>query len=206
MKPLDEFLININQFAPTCPEPTAFWAIRQAAIDFCEATRSWRYEDEFNVTDQYAQGITTPFGSVLLDIEEVRFDGCALTRVTPAYLDARYHNWRDAEVASGPAYVTQTEMNTIRIFPVQDGAVKVSLWLKPAQDCDELPDYLSDQYRETIANGALGRILALPGKAFTNVQLAVAFSAAFAGKLDGLRTLGFKGQQRAPMRTKSSNF
>lgn len=206
MKPLDEFLININQYAPTCPEPTAFWAIRQAAIDFCEATRSWRYEDEFNVADQYAQGISAPYGSVIAEIEEVRFDGCRLERVTPAYLDDRYHNWRDAEMTSGPQYVTQTEMNTIRIYPVQDGIVKVALWLKPSQDCEELPDYLSDQYREVIANGALGRILALPGKAFTNVQLAVAFSAAFAARLDGLKTLGFKGQQRAPMRTRSANF
>jgi hypothetical protein len=206
MKPLDEFLIHINQYAPTCPEPTAFFAIRQAAIDFCEATRSWRYEDEFNVADQYAQGISTPYGSVIAEIEGVRFDGYRLERVTPAYLDERYHNWRDAGMTSGPQYVTQTEMNTIRIFPLQDGTVKVSMWLKPAQDCEELPDYLADQYREVIANGALGRILALPGKAFTNVQLAVAFSAAFAAKLDGLKTLGFKGQQSAPMRTRPANF
>lgn len=206
MKPLDEFLININQYAPTCPEPTAFWAIRQAAIDFCEATRTWRYEDEFTVADQYAQGITTPFGSVLSDIETVRFNGCDLTKVTPGYLDERYHNWRDEQMASAPAYVTQTEMNTIRIFPIQEGTVKVALWLKPAQDCDELPDYLSDQYREIIANGALGRILALPGKAFTNVQMALAFSSAFASKIDGLKTLGFKGQHGAPMRTRSANF
>ena len=206
MKPLDEFLININQFAPTCPEPTAFWAIRQAAIDFCEATRTWRYEDEFSVTDEYAQGITTPFGSVLLDIEQVRFNGCPLKRVTNAYLDERYPRWRDAEMTSAPNYVTQTEMNTIRIHPVQDGTVRVALWLKPTQDCDELPDYLSDQYREVIANGALGRILAIPGKPFTNLQLAVAFSSAFAGKLDGLRLMGFKGQQRGPMRTRSDTF
>ena len=39
MKPIDDFLPLILPRAPGCPEPIAFDAIRQAAIEFCERTR-----------------------------------------------------------------------------------------------------------------------------------------------------------------------
>ena len=115
-------------------------------------------------------------------------------------------NWRSGGVKSDskPKYVTQTEPNTIRLVPFQAGDVKLSLFLKPAQDADELPDFLADQHRETIAWGALGRILLIPNQSFTNPEMGAAFGQAFQQKLDGKSTMGVTGQQRAPVRTRPS--
>lgn len=207
MKSLDEFLKSINQYAPGCATPTAHFGIRQAAIEFCERTRLWRYEDEFIVTAAEAEGITTPTGSVLQDIECVTFNGGApLMPKTVQWLDTNEPGWRKGIITGTPQYVTQIEPNTIRLVPGEAGTVNIGVWLKPAQDCDELPDFLADQYRETIAHGALGRILLMPNQSFTNGTLAAAFLANFEAKLSALSGKGTTGQQRARVRTKASFY
>ena len=203
---LDAFLPNIRLYAPGVADPTAYFAIRQAAIEFCERSRTWRFDDEFNVTTDDAEGLLAPANSVVLDIDGVWFNGQKLTPKTPNQLDKLLPTWRSGadKSTSKPLYVTQTALNTIQIVPFQAGKLKLSLFLKPAQDADELPDFLADQHRETIAWGALGRILLIPNQSFTNPEMGAVFGQLFQQKLDGKSTIGSTGQQRAPVRTKAS--
>ena len=206
MKDLDAFIPNIRMYAPGVSDPTAYFAIRQAAIEFCERTRAWRYDDELAVTAEQVDGISTPSNSVILDIEGVWFDGTKLKPKSPGTLDTLVPNWRSGATkpTTKPKYVTQTELNTFRLVPFMAGTVKFSIFLKPSQDATEVPDFMVDQYRETIAHGALARILLIPNQSFTNPEMAAAFGMAFQQKLDGKSTLGIVGQQRAPIRTKAS--
>ncbi len=204
MKPIDSILGSINPYAPGCAAPTAYFAIRQAAIEFCERTRLWRYEDEFDVSAAESESIVTPYGSVLLDIERASCDGEPLEPRTVAWLDERMPTWRDGGAVGDPKYLTQLELNTMRIVPGKAGTVKISVWLKPSQDCMDLPDFMVDQYREIIAHGALGRILMMPNQPYTNGDLGAGFMASFQGKLVGLSGKSVTGQQRARVRTKAS--
>jgi hypothetical protein len=206
MKELDLFMPHILPFAPGCAEPTAFYGIRQAAIDFCERTRLWRYEDEFTVSTDLSEAIMAPYGAVVHEIEQVLFDGQPLEPKTTQWLDQRQIGWRAGSLSGRPNYVTQTAPDTLQVVPAYAGTVNLSLWLKPSQDCDELPDFMVDQYRETIAHGALGRILITPNQSFTSLDLAAIFAQRFAMKIDSLSTKGSTGQQRAPLRTRASNF
>lgn len=203
MKDIAEFLPHIYQYAPGCSAPTAYFGIRQAAIDFCERTRLWRYEDDFDIPGNDVEGITTPYGSVLHEIELIQFGGENLTPKTTAWLDEHCRGWRANEMAGQPCYVVQTEPNTLRVVPWQAGHINLFLWLKPAQDATDLPDFIVDQYRETIAHGALARILAMPGQPFTNEALAASFGALFGGKLDALMRASSRGQQRGRTRTRA---
>jgi len=203
MKPLDAFLTSINPYAPGVAIPTAYFAIRQAAIEFCERTRLWRYEDDFTIGPD-AEAICTPYGSVLLDIERVNFNGDPLVPQTAAWLDERIKGWRTGEVSGVPQYFSQIELNTLRIAPSANGTVNISVWLKPSQDCQDLPDFLADQYREVIAHGALGRILMMPSQPFTNGDLGAGFLSSFERKLTELSGKGITGQQRARVRTRAN--
>ena len=206
MKDLDAFIPNIRMYAPGVSDPAAYFAIRQAAIEFCERTRFWRYEDEFAITSTDIDGLTAPSGSVIYDIDAVWFNGRKLTPKTTGQLDVLEPTWRSGATAqtSTPKYVTQTEPNTIQIVPFQTGQLKFALFLKPSQDATEVPDFLVDQHRETIAHGALARILLIPNQSFTNPEMAAAFGMAFQQKIDGKSAIGITGQQRAPIRTKAS--
>lgn len=203
MKDIADILPHIDQYAPGCPAPTAYFGIRQAAIDFCERTRLWRYEDDFDIPGDESESITTPYGSVLHEIELVQFDDEDLEPQTTDWLDKNCRGWRANELTGQPSYVVQTEPNTLRVVPWVAGHINLFLWLKPSQDATELPDFIIDQYRETIAHGALARILMMPGQPFSNPNLAGTFGALFTSKLDTLMRASARGQQRGRTRTRA---
>lgn len=206
MKDLDEFLPNIRPYAPGVPDLVAYEWIRQAATEFCERTRLWRYEDSFAITGTNPEIIVAPTGAVIHEIERIDFDGEKVAKATPAQLDEWLPDWRAGTLDGTPQWFTQVEPNTISLAPVQAGTLKVWLWLKPAPDAEELPDFISDQYRQIIADGALSRILLIPGQSFTNEALSSVFSGAFQSKLSALFTKGITGQQRARPRSKANFF
>ncbi|HJV52787.1 MAG TPA: hypothetical protein VJ652_15070 [Noviherbaspirillum sp.] len=204
MTELDSFFPIIRQYAPGVADLSAAFGVRQAAIEFCERTRLWRYEDEFDVTDD--EDLLCPSGAVIHEIETIRFNDGKLEPATTQYLDRAMPDWRTETQTSNPRYYTQTAPDTLRLVPRCSGHVNVYLWLKPSQDCDELPDFIGDKYRETIAHGALSRILLIPNQSFTSGDLAGAFGASFQSKLDSLSTKGSTGQQRARARVRGTFF
>lgn len=206
MKDLDEFLKNIRPFAPGVADPTAYEWIRQAAITFCERTRLWRYEDTITITGDNPETVVTPDGAVIHEIERLDFNGAELDEVTPARLDELMAEWRAGTLTGTPGYYTQIAPNTVSLAPIEAGDLGVYMWLKPSQDATELPDFMPDQYRQVIADGALGRILLIPNQSFTNPEMAMAFAASFQSNIDSLSCKGFTGQQRAKQRTRASFY
>ena len=208
MSSLDTFLGHIRPWAPGVPDPTAYKSIRLAAIEFCERTRLWKFEDDYDVTvDDCNSGIFTPNGSVLHDIEIVLFNGQELKPSTTRDLDRREHGWRTGELGGGlPKYYTQIDQSTLRIVPAMEGHVYLCLRLKPTQDATDLPEFISREYTEVIAWGALGRLLTIPGQSYSNPDLAQYYSQKFIDKIDRLNTKGVTGQQNAPKRTRASFF
>ncbi|QMV32517.1 virion structural protein [Ralstonia phage Claudette] len=206
MKPLDVFMPIIHRFAPGCPEPTAFAAIREAAIKFCERTRLWRCDDEFDVTANECADVAVPYGAALYEMELVQFNGRDLRPVSTQWLDEQAPEWRTNTQASQAQYVTQYSEDTLTFYPPDNGRVKVYGLLKPTLDADSLPDFIADKYRKTIADGALSELLIIPGKTWMSADLAVFFGSRFDRELDRLSTKTIKGQQRAPVRTKAQFF
>lgn len=205
MKSIDLILPLIRPYAPGCADPTAYMGIRQAAAEFCERTRLWRYESDFAVTSSDTATVTTPSDSVLHEIELAQFGGVDLERTSTQYLDDRY-NWRSGDLTGPPQFITQTDMNAVRVVPWQAGTLTLHLYLKTAQDADELPDFMVDQYREIIAFGALSRILMVPNQSFSSPQMATFWQAKFDDKLDALTGANIRGQQRAAKRSKPNFF
>ena len=205
MKPIDDFLPLILPRAPGCPEPIAFDAIRQAAIEFCERTRIWRDTDQF-MADEFGD-IFAPAQSVVYQIEDARFDGRRLTPIGVQDLNGMYPDcdWT-TKTGEQPQYVTQLHPDTIKVVPSMSGMVTLTMLLKPTNNAQELPDFIFDQYARTIADGALAEILMIPGQPYTNPQGGAMYSQRFQQRLDSLQVQGLKGQQCAPIHTKASFF
>lgn len=205
MKPIDDFLPLILPRAPGCPEPIAFDAIRQAAIEFCERTRAWRDTDQF-MADEFGD-MFAPAQSVIHQIEDARFDGHRLAPVGVQDLNGLYPDldWTTLQ-GDQPKYVTQLHPNTVKVVPAYSGMITLSLLLKPSNDAMDLPDFIYDQYARTIADGALAEILMIPGQPYTNPQGGAMYSQRFQQRLDSLQAMSLKGQQRAPIHTKASFF
>lgn len=202
---LDAFLPQILVRAQGCPEPIALDAIRQAAIEFCERTRLWRYTDTFDFTGNTE--IATLDYSVLMEIENARMDGRALTPVSINYLNDVYpdQDWEAME-ASFPKFITQKADGTFIVVPAVNGQLKMTLILKPSNDADELPDFIDREYRRVITDGALAEVMLIANQPYTNPDLAAVHGSRFQQSLDSLASKTISGQQRAPVRTKTSLF
>lgn len=208
MSTLDSFLTAVRPWAPGVPDPTAHTAIRNACIEFCERTRLWKYEDDYDVTEaECNDGIFTPDGTDLYDIETVLFDGEKLEPKSTIDLDWLEKGWRTGDLGSGrPRYYTQIDQDTLRIVPAYAGHLYLCLRLKPSQTATDIPDFIAQRYRELIGWGALGRILTIPGQSFSNPELGAFYAARFTEKLDRLSTKGTTGQQAAPKRSRARFF
>ena len=209
MSALDAFLTEVRPWAPGVPDAVAFKSIRGAAIEFCERTRLWKYEDEFNITADDEGDIYTPNGSVLFDLEVMQWEGKDLEPIATRDLDHRIPHWRTtpaSELSGLPQYVTQISLNQLKIVPIQAGSVYLCVRLKPDPNAMIVPDFLAQQYREVIGWGALGRLLTIPGQSYSNNDLAAYYKGLFEQKIDRLNTKGTTGQQNAPKRTRARFF
>lgn len=207
MKSLDAFMTLITPHAKGVPVPTAYNGIRLAAIEFCEKTRLWKYNDTFTVKPTDSEVLCAPAGSVVHEIESARFNGCNLTPKLPSQLDAEQRGWRtDTQTAQESRFITQLELNTITLYPRATGSLDLSLWLKPAYDASELPDFMVDMYRNDIAEGALAYILMTPGQPFSSPDLATFYRMKFDNRLGTLSYKSTVGQQRARPRVKATFY
>lgn len=207
MSSLDSFLPEVRPWAPGVPDQVAYKHLRLAAIEFCERTRLWRFEDDYDITAEDCEAISTPGGSVLHDIEVVLFENRELLPKATRDLDRDMPGWRTGDLGTGlPSYFTQIEQNTIKLVPSAAGHLYLCLRLKPSQDATDLPDFLAAEYRECLGWGALGRILTVPGQSYSNPELASFYMARFSAKLDQLANKGTTGQQNAPKRTRATFF
>lgn len=199
---LDVFLPKINPYAPGCPEPTALAAIITAAQTFCERTRLWRDRDQFNVTPTSCNVMCAPVGANVFEIEGARLNDYELTPISLADLELKHPTWRQYSQGSG-TWITQVEPDTVMVVPATTGTLELALILRPADDADQLPDFLGAHYRQCIADGALAELLMIPGQAFYAPDRSQYYAMRFAAKLDELTTRSIRGQQRAPVRTRA---
>lgn len=207
MSTLDSFLPYVRPWAPGVPDTTAYKNIRFAIIEFCERTRLWKLEDDYDVTEAECNGpITTPSGSILHDIEIVMFNGAELRPEATRDLDRLEPKWRTDAPTGLPKYYTQIDQSTLRVVPAQAGHLYLCLRLKPAADATTIPDFIAAEYAECIGWGALGRILTVPGQSYTSPDLGQFYAQKFSEKLDRLTLKGSTGQQNARKRTRASFY
>lgn len=199
---LDVFLTKIMPYVPGCPEPSAFAAIIKAAQEFCERTRLWRDEDTFTLTPTSCNVVCAPEGADLFEIENALLDGGRLEPTSLSDLNHKYPRWRELDAGQGQ-WITQIEHGSVVVVPKCTGTLKLSTFLRPSDEADQLPDFLSKLYRQCIADGALAEILMLPGQPFTDPSRAQFYSMRFEAKLSELTNRTIKGQQRAPTRVRA---
>ena len=209
---LSEFLPYVTPHCPACPDPVAEFLLRQAAIEFCERTKCWRYVT--SVTISAADSVlVAPSYSEIHEIEKATHDGLDLTPV--AYIDSTPAGLYGAQEENVPRYITQMNAGSVTVAPYKAGTLRLSLILKPQSgvemgfDPDDplrdaknvVPPFLLQHHAATIAAGALARILMLPEQPFTNPPMAAMKRAEFDAAADSLASRFQKGQQQAPLRT-----
>lgn len=197
MRDIEDVFSNVRPYAASCAEPTMTEHVRKAAIKLCERTRCWRFADSFETTGDEEDIICVPPFASLFEIEEARFNDCKLERSAP------HAEMMMADLGQ-PQYLTQLGHNSVSLQPRGVGTLWISMFLKPSQNADMLPDILLDQFADALGDGALSTLLLIPNEPFSNPQLAMFYQQKFDAVLDRNFAYNMRGQQRAPIRTRAS--
>lgn len=201
----------VMPYVPTCPEILATYTMRLAAREFCERTSCWRYVVTQTLTVNSPE-IAVPAYAAVHKIESAYFGSQALAPA--AYVD---YAMDALPVSTTPMFVTQPNPDVLTILPFQAGDVKLTLILKPRLEnafstnaalqiedsFDRVPTFMRDHYGEIIAAGALARLF-LHKQDYGDPQMAAVKQGEFERGINANSFGAFQGQQRAPIRSKTS--
>ena len=211
MTSLRQFLPYILPRVAGCPDFTAIFEARNAAIVLCETARLWRGRVEMDIAANDT-AIELPLGAAVHEIEAAHLDG---QKLLPAPFNVAIDEAiRDAGGATRAKWVSCPTPDTVSVWPFVAGHLVLDLFLKPRQgaaasptlpftdDNDVVPDWMLTHHARDIADGALARILSMPSQPWTSLELAAVHGAQFEARCNSLAVRALRGAQRAPLRTK----
>lgn len=179
----DTFYPYVQPHVPGCPEITIKLHLQEAAVDFCERSAVWRFdiEQDFTAKTLSDYEIFVPDNSLLENILVLYLGGVPLKKVVDS------HHFRSSQSGLGrPRAYSLYQDASIRFYPTPDDkytfdGVGVA---KPTLDATGVEDFIYNTHGRAIACGALGKLLNIPGKEWTNPDLASYYTMKFAKAAD----------------------
>lgn len=182
----ESLLPEIIPMVPGCPDTLIENNIRAATIELCEkaAVLQAELDPVTTVAGIFEYDLEPPSGTVVHKIMWVVHDGKDLEPISTNLLEQRKPNWRDADNRGTPEYYVKVTQSLFWLVPVPNkthaSSTILRAQLKPTQTSTAADDELMSDYRDTIVNGALFRLLRLPSKDWTDLAGAQVYGALFA--------------------------
>lgn len=210
MAALSEFVGRLLPEVPGCPRHTLIEAARDAVIAFCERTNILKLEHApiTTVASTASYAFVPSAGTEVHDVLQAWYDGNEIFPIDTDQIENIYTDWMNE--SGTPKYFTRLDKRNIRLVPNPDAAVTNGLTmlvtLKPAIDATTIDDTVYEEYRDTIEAHAKGKLMAMPGKTWTNIKLASAYIAKFEENVGMIRYKAGKGHVRTRRRNKAHFF
>ena len=186
-------------------EPVVEAAIKRAAIEFCGASWIWTYlPDAIDVvagTQDY--DIEIPNGTELAAVLAVKHAGIPLENRSIDWLNQNIENWRSEK--GTPTNFTQVDTEQVLLARVPDtsltAGLEMEIALQPSVKSKDMPGWIATRYQYQIAEGAIGHLMLMAGKPWTNEAQAIPRLEALRSAAMGARESGVSAINRAPLRT-----
>lgn len=164
-----DFLPLVKPHIPGCPDITLKTYLAIVSSDFFAQTHIWRDDISPIIT---ASGIVEYDldAEVLVEaVTSVIVDKTALQQTDMRLIpdDRRYDTGRPTH------YWIQSD-TAIRLFPIPDDRITLRLTgvLKPSRDATGVEDWIYETWADAIVCGTIARLAAIPGKEWTDINLA----------------------------------
>lgn len=198
---LDEVLPSL---AADPSDPVTENAIKRSVIEMCR--RAWIWKFLADAIDVMA-GVSTydlepPIGAVISTVVSAELEGVALTPRSPDWLNREVPRWRvDAD---RPRHFTQFDTEQIVLASVPDanipGGLTMTLALQPSQSSTSFPKWLFNQYTYDFAEGAIAKLMLIPGKPWTDLAGGADRRARFEASIANARASAVSGLSGAVLR------
>jgi hypothetical protein len=183
-------------------QASAEQAVRDTAIDFCERTGVWQFEFEFFLQQGVSDyPIFTPEFTRVLCVDWVQIDN-----------DRKRRAERESPLCCqcGTWNITIPNNRTVMITPAPyvpcQSVVRMRIWLVPMQEACELPNFLYQEYSDTIAYGASARLLMQPKQDYTNQGLAARHMTLYEGGVTRAKNKRVLERTTGPIMMRGSYF
>lgn len=187
-------------------------AIRNSVIEFCEKSLILqRDHDPITVLQGIVDyDLEPPTGYLVVKVMKAWLENQPLDPLAPDFVrEASVYNRLfssyDAAPSTPRAYL-QKDPRTISIWQVPDkkysNGLTLRVALKPTRASTTVEDEIFEDYAETIASGALSRLMLSPGKPYTSPDLAAFHKAQFERGVNVARTRAIHGQVRSNLSVK----
>jgi len=211
------FLDIVNRLSPSvpgCPTPVIEQYVRDAAIEACERTLAWRYEQPKIrlVPGAHDYAYEGPDDAEIHAFLTATVNGRALKPITLEQLYDIYPKWPDQSVneRAEPMYITQLDPDNFSVAPIPDNSttydVRMIVCLKPLRTATKMDKKFLDELENVIMHGALQHLLVLPDRTWSDRELASYHAKQFAFKLSERRARTNLGAAKASMRVQAQKF
>lgn len=175
MATLADFLPYVLVSVPGCSMPLAEQHIRDTCIDFCSISSVAQHRcDAIDLLPgQIEYDLDTPNGLVAHLILKAWINGQQCSAMTLDDPDVTSQQAAETANSRGmPSRFLLLPTNAIRLNLAPDVAMpqafRAIVSLKPSRKSANVPDILLTDYADAIANGAIARLMRLPGQLFSN--------------------------------------
>jgi len=205
------FLPDVLPHVAGVSDPLAEGEIRKAAIEFCHKSLAWTHmHDPVTVAARVnPYDYSKPSGTQVVEPLQVWLEERKVIEFkTPAELSELYGDWRKAE--GTPQFITQERPSQFYLVPTPTmtlaNGLTLRVALKPSRSASGVDSMIHEEYAEVIANGAIARLLAIPGKPWTNLSLASARGEIFNADINKVRHRVRRGYAPAKPRVPAQFF
>lgn len=209
MAAYEDFLPYVLPDAPGAAELVVIQAIRNACIEFCEKSLVLtRDHDPITVVQNTVDyDLEPPDGYIVVKVQKAWLENNPLDPLAPDFVrEAATYNRLFSSYESTPSTpqrFLQKDERSISLWPVPDkkyqNGLTLRVALKPTRASTEIEDVVFEDYAETIAHGALYRLMMSAGKPYSNEKMAAVEKALFEQGINVARSRAAHGHVRTSL-------
>lgn len=209
----DQFYDDVLPEVPGCPTPLAQKEIKSACIDFMYRTELQR---------KTVKDLDHPGGASALDLTTTAFVATTdqVIAVLAVWLNLEPLEIKSVEeiqeefpdwdtITGTPRYAVQ-EGSNLWLVPspaeVQTNTIRVRISYGPNETAAAIPDTIFNAYREEIAAGAKGRLLAKPKKPWTDQSLAAEYMRVYSRAVEAAQVKSARGGRKVMLTVPTRGF
>ena len=207
MSAYEDFFPYVVPEVAGCPEPMVVHAIRSTCIEFCEKSLVLtRDHDPITIIENKVDyDLEPPAGYLAIKVMKAWVNNQPITPLVPDFVrEAAVYNRLFAEYQqqpNTPQHYLQKEERSISLWPMPDRKIANGLTLrvalKPTRASTTIEDVIFEDYAETIAAGALSRLMTNANRPWQNMEMAAINAVKFNSGLNVARTRALHGHTRS---------
>jgi hypothetical protein len=195
----EDMLSRVLPYVRNCPPQTAIFHLREAARDFFQRTLAWRSDLPrlSTVVGQASYSMVIPQETTVAKLLAYAIDG-----QRNDVIDAELGMQLQLEEA-GTQMAWSEDRSTVSINPaplVAGVGLDFRVALKPSEDASAIPGAMVNHYIDNLADGAIARLLEMPGCDWTDPKTAPTYRGKYELAVARVSRMSAKGFSRPAAR------